>query len=456
MVRLLRWTIALVAALALAGTAYLTREQWLPLLARSKEAAKKEEDHHAHSNPNRVKLTPQARRNLKLQVKSVELKPVHWRTMLVPGAVVDRPGQSDRGVTAPIAGVVTKINTFPSDTVRPGEALFTLRLVSELVENAQAELHKATKEREVNALQLKRLEAGAESGSIAEARLIEARGQQTKVDAKVRSYRQVLQSRGLTPAQIAKAAAGEFVRQVEVVAPPPLGAGQLTLANTSPPGGASTAYEVQDLKTQLGDQVQPGQVLATLANHRLLYIEGRGFKSESSVLSRAAEKGWPVEAEVPEDDPSAWGPLKQTLTIRHLANAVDTSSRTFGFYVPLVNQSRTYSSDGKTFLVWRFRPGQRVRLHVPVEPFKDAIVLPPAAVTRDGPEAYVFRANGDAFDRQPVTILYENRSAVVLASDGSVSPGEFVAMNGAAALNRVLRAQQSAGEGGHEGHGHSH
>ena len=31
-----------------------------------------------------------------------------------------------------------------------------------------------------------------------------------------------------------------------------------------------------------------------------------------------------------------------------------------------------------------------------------ALVLPAAAVVREGPEAYVFRQNGDLFDRRPV------------------------------------------------------
>jgi cobalt-zinc-cadmium efflux system membrane fusion protein len=156
---------------------------------------------------------------------------------------------------------------------------------------------------------------------------------------------------------------------------------------------------------------------------------------------------------MPEDDGSGWPEQKQTLTIHHLANTVGPASRTFGFYVPLVNQSRAYRRGDRTYLLWRYRPGQRVRLHVPVEAFKDAIVLPPAAVARDGAEAYVFRANGAVFDRVAVAVLYEDRRGVVLADDGSVAPGQFVAMSGAAALNRALKAKQG-GEAGHDHHHH--
>jgi hypothetical protein len=199
------------------------------------------------------------------------------------------------------------------------------------------------------------------------------------------------------------------------------------------------------LKVELGQQVQAGQTLCLLANHQGLYIEGRGFRREAPFLEQAAQKGWPVRVEFSEDDSNHWPPLRQEFSIHHLANTVDPASRTFAFYLPLANQSRSYQKDGKTFLVWRFRPGQRVRLHVPVEEFTDAIVLPAGAVVREGPEAYVFRQNGDLFDRRPVRVLHEDRLNVVLANDGSIFPGLYVAQNAAAALNRVLKAQNAGG-----------
>ena len=95
--------------------------------------------------------------------------------------------------------------------------------------------------------------------------------------------------------------------------------------------------------------------------------------------------------------------------------------------------------------MWRFRPGQRVRLHVPVEELKDVFVLPAAAVVREGPEAFVFRQNGDLFDRRSVHVLHEDRRFVVMANDGSVTPGLYLAQSAAASLNRVLKAQAASG-----------
>ena len=123
----------------------------------------------------------------------------------------------------------------------------------------------------------------------------------------------------------------------------------------------------------------------------------------------------------------------------------DSASRTFDFFIPLTNQSRSYEKDGQTFVVWRLRPGQRVRLHVPLEELENVISLPAAALVREGPEAYVFRQNGDLFNRISVHVLHEDRRNVVLANDGSVAPGVYLAQGSAASLNRVLKAQAANG-----------
>jgi cobalt-zinc-cadmium efflux system membrane fusion protein len=220
------------------------------------------------------------------------------------------------------------------------------------------------------------------------------------------------------------------------VAPPAVAA-----SNTD----ADPTYEVQELRVELGTQVQAGQLLAILSDHRLLYVVGHAFKREAPALERAAQNRWPVRIEFAEDEPAGWPPLPESLAIRHLANTIDPESRTFDFFLPLENQSRRYASQGDSFVVWRFRPGQRVRLHVPVEELSDVIVLPAGAVVRDGPEAYVFRQNGNLFKRLPVHVLHEDRLNVVLANDGSVAPGWYLAHNAAASLNRALEAQSASG-----------
>src|SRR5262249_27996564 len=203
------------------------------------------------------------------------------------------------------------------------------------------------------------------------------------------------------------------------------------------------AFEVQELKVELGQQVQAGQTICLLSDHQLLYIEGRGFRQETPLVERAIREAWPVEVEFMEDEDD-WPALKQSFLIRHLANTIDPSSRTFAFYVPLQNQARTYEKDGRSWMHWRYRPGQRVRLNLRVEKFDNVFVLPTDAVVHEGPEAYVFRQNGDLFNRKPVHVLYQDRQRVVIANAFSVPPGLLVAQNGAAQLNPVLKSQSGA------------
>ncbi len=150
-----------------------------------------------------------------------------------------------------------------------------------------------------------------------------------------------------------------------------------------------------------------------------------------------------------KEEGSRWPALEQTFTIRHLANTIDPATRTFAFFLPLSNQSRTFEKDGRTLMLWRFRPGQKVRLHIRAEKFDNVFVLPAEAVAREGPEAYLFRQNGDFFQRKPVRVVYLDRQHVAIANDGSIPSGLFVAHNGATQLNRALQAQGQRPAGFH-------
>lgn len=439
--QILKWSGGVLLVGALVGGGWLARGAWLPLLGLQETAAADddadEHDHHDHGKE-RVRLSPQARANLRLDVQPAR-RQSYWRTLSIPGIIVDRPGVSDRGVTSPIAGVVTNVHAKPGDTVKPGDPLFELRIISEYVQNAQTELFKTAKEMQLAEEQKNRLVESVRSGAVSEARMIEIENQLRRLSTSAQTYRQDLLLRGLTPEQIQSAAEGNFIKQVTLKVP------------------ASTVglFEVQELKSNLGEQVQAGQLLSVLSNHQELYIEGHGFKQEANLLERAAREGWPVQAEFAEDSPGDWPALSARLSIHHLANTVDPVSRTLSFYLPLSNQSRSYDKNGKKFLVWRFRPGQRVRLQVPIEEFRDVFVLPVGGIVREGAETYVFRQNGDFLERIPVRVAHEDRANVAIANDGAISDGLHIARNGAAALNRAIKAQAGGHEHGHD-HGHEH
>ena len=426
------------AIVAVVGAvAILTSEQWLPLVNRKPaEAATAEVALPPVQEPKVLKLSPQARKNLGLVSKPARLQ-TYWKKVQIPGAIIDRPGRSDRGITSSVVGVVTQIHAFPGDTVKPGDRLFTLRLFSEYLQNTQKELFRATRETQLIEEQLKRLRPLAERGGIPKSRIIDQESQLRRQMAVIEAHRQDLLTRGLNPQQIAAVADGRFVSTIDVVTPPPVEIDEKTAviepATFQLVQGTvgELAYEVQELAAELGQQVQAGQLLSTLSNHR-----------GDIVGDRRAPR---IAVEFAEDDPQHWPALEQEFRIRHLANSIDTSSRTFDFFIPLTNQSRTYERDGQSFIVWRFRPGQRVRLHIPVEKLDNVLVLPAGAVVREGPEAYVFRQNGDLFNRIPVQVLHEDRLNIVLANDGSVTPGLYLAQNAAASLNRVLKAQAASG-----------
>jgi cobalt-zinc-cadmium efflux system membrane fusion protein len=429
---------------------------------REPSAASQESDSHDHdhahdalgadeadANASVVRLTPQARKNLGLV--SHPLRPTPFqRTIEIPGVIVDRPGVSDRGVVAPVTGVVTKIHHYPGDTVEPNAPLFAIRLVSESLHASQLEMFKATREIEIATQERARLAEASRSGAISQARLIEIENKIRLLDATVQAYEQDLQARGLPAERIAAAAQGEFVTEITVHAPTEHTAAPRQDSAIDAPaeesGGPAFTFEMHELEVELGEQVTAGEVLCKLADHRSLFIEGRGFKEDMPLVQRAAKNGVEVEVEYEGSVGSEWPELPSKLPIHHVANTVDRESRTFGFYLPLKNQWSDYTQEGKTRLLWRFRPGDRARIHVAVETFENVFVLPREGLVREGPQTYVFRQNGDLFDRRPVHVLYEDRRSVVIANDRSVRPGTPIAHNGAASLNRVLKAQAASGQ----------
>ncbi|MEZ6076114.1 MAG: hypothetical protein R3C56_10725 [Pirellulaceae bacterium] len=58
----------------------------------------------------------------------------------------------------------------------------------------------------------------------------------------------------------------------------------------------------------------------------------------------------------------------------------------------------------------------------------------------------MFRQNGDLFKQLPVHVLHEDRRSVVIANDGVVTSGAYLAQGSAASLNRVLKSQSASGQ----------
>ncbi|HZT79810.1 MAG TPA: hypothetical protein VFA26_06300 [Gemmataceae bacterium] len=443
-------TVALLGgALALAA---LTHDWWYTRLFQRKAEPAGEESAEP-AEPETVRLTEQAQKNLRLVVRPARLQS-YWRTITVPGQVVERPAHSDHGLAARTAGIVRKINAVPGDLVRPGDPLFAINVAGEALQTLQADHFKTHRDLQLNQEQLDRLQKSA--GSVPPAVLIELDQQHRRLEAALKAQDYALTAHGLTPEQVAGIREGKFVTEVVVRAPDHPPGTHATPDGTSLPLGEHR-YEIEELKVNLGDHVTVGQMLCHLACHEALYVEGRGFRNEAPLLARAAQQGWPVRADFDRESAGDWPTAEEGLRIRSLSNTFDPQSQTFPFYLPLTNQYREYKDGDRTRRVWRFRPGERVRLSVPVERFDGVIVLPAEALVREGAETYVFRQNGDVFERRPVHVVWEDRRNVVIANDGSIHPGNAVAHNAAGPLNRALKVQAaSAGGGEEEGHHHDH
>ncbi len=440
--RVRNWIVQILVIAGIGAGVWFSRDAWLPLVRESPGAETDEDRNGSHAEePKVVRLSPQARSNLGLVSKSVSVQ-TYWRKIQIPGVIADQPGSSDRAITAPLEGIVEQVHAYEGDIVHPGGKLFTLRLIGEYLQKTQSDLYKATREIEILNREKMRINNLATSGAIPEKRLIELDQDISRQKVLVEASRQELITRGLNQAQIRQIEAGEFLRIVDVFAPEVSPAEPDAAVDSS---AAADFFEVQNLGIELGQQVATGQLLAVLANHSSLYVRGNAFKKEASNLARAAEQGWPVEIEFTEDTARNWPELDQEFRIRNLANTTDPESRTFDFYIPLTNQSRIYENEGRRFISWRFRPGQRVRIQVPVEQLTNVLTVPSAAIAHEGPEAFVFQQNGDLFRRIPVRVVHQDRTHVVIANDGGLAPGFYIAQGSAASLNRILKSQASAG-----------
>lgn len=432
--------VAVVAGVGIAG--YATRNRWVPFLQQPAPASTTEENTAAPAPAAKVIINEKAQENLGLKAKPLKTQ-IYWKSITVPGMVVDRPGLSDRGIIAPVTGVVTRIAHVPGDTVRPGEVLFTLRLLSETLHQTQTELFKATQD--IALAEATRMRLVESKGAVPESRVIEVENQITRLRVAVKAYRQELQNRGFSPEQIEEVAKGTFVRDVPVVVPSPTldskPAGTQTSASS---GDSPPTFEVQELKVDLGHQVLAGQTLCLLANHQKLAVAGRAFRDETPLLERSVRERWPVHVDFMEES-GDWPPVEQAFYIQHLSNTIDPVNRTFEFRMPLENQSRVVKHEGETQTLWRFRPGQKVRLEVKVERLDNVFVLPSDAVARDGAEAYVFTQNVNTFTRNPVRVLLQDRTQVVIANDESLKPGTYVLQSAGAQLNRLVKAGGASG-----------
>lgn len=393
-----------------------------------------------------LRLTAQARKNLKLRVASAELRDFS-RSISVPGMVVERPGLSTILVTAPLTGVITRIHVLDGEAIEPGRKLFDLRLTHEELVQSQAELLQTAEELDVTAREIRRIEQLAEQGGLAGKQLLERQYERQKLEAVLHSRREALLLHGLSTQQIDSIIkTRRLLPELSVFAPPAVAAAEEAAANTP--------WQVQALKVSPGQHVSAGDTLLTLTNYEELYIQGEAFERDLDSIQRAADANaeltaiWDTESGRPE--------TVTNLKLLYLAPRVDPDSRTLDFFVALPNELRRDARlpAGARFIAWRFRPGERVQLSIPVETWENRLVLPIDAVALDGPEAYVFLPKGDRLERRAVHLEYRDSRWAVIANDGALVVGAPVIVSSAQQLHFALKNQLGGGIDPHAGHQH--
>lgn len=412
----------------------------------AKPKAESAEPDHRCIEAETIQLSTQARANIGVQLTRVALQPFD-RSITVPGMVVERPGWSLLEVTSPMTGVVTRLDCVQGESIEPGQALFELRLTHEDLLQVQTEFLRSLEELDVTGREVARLEKVAAEGAIPGKTILERQYDQQRQEAALRTLRQSLLLHGLNEEQVnAIVKTRTLIQSLTVFAPGKKG--------DPPRAGSPGTLQIRELKAAQGKFVNAGDVLCMLANHEELYIEGQAFERDVPAVNRVAGEGRGVTVTV---EARATDAVKLTgLKILYMDDIIDPQSRTFRFYVTLPNHvlREDKSPQGRRFVYWQFRPGQRIQINLPVERWDNRIVLPVEAVANEGANSYVFEANGDHFDRRPVTVEYNDQTSAVIANDGTLRVGSQVATSAAHQMQLAMKNKAGGGVDPHAGHNH--
>lgn len=445
---------------------------------------------HGSDDSNTLELSAQAQGNIGLTAEFLQPLKLQTfrRSITVPGMVVERPGRTRVEISTPMAAVITHVHAVQGEAVKPGTLLFQMRITAEALVSTQTDLLRTVGELDVETREIARLSKATEAGAISQKTLLERQYAKEKLDVQMNAQKEALRLHGLSERQIEDIAKNKrLLRDLQIIAPGRDGHGddELHLSSTATlpismtKGPAVSADELQhnsravvgrssgDIKetdgtplilqevlVHKGETVAAGTTLAVLADYSELYIQGSAFEQDVELLSQSGERNWKITALFEGSGETVRN--VENLDLVYSASDIDVESRSLSFFVRLPNEiaREMPSPNGQKFLDWKYRPGQRVQVRVPVEEWTDQIVLPVEAIAREGAESFVFQQNGKHFDRVPVHVRYRDSSHAVIASDGSLFPGDIVAQRGAHQMQMALKNKAGGGVDPHAGHNH--
>lgn len=440
--------------LAIGAVAFFTREQWLPYVQPSSTMGDQEvktpvtdahAGHDGHSDSASIELSERGLRNIGF--KPLVIQPRDYsRTLTLPSIVVERPGRSQRHVTAPLTGLVTEIHAVNGEAVGPGEPLFELRLTHEELVAAQTDYLRTQSNLEITNRELARLQ-GLGEGVIAGKRILEQQYEKQKLESALMASEQAMLLHGLNQKQIDEIRrTKQLFQKVTVYSPEHRHDDEVCKG--------PHLFTIQRLGVAEGEQIEVGRELAVLADHCELHVEAIAFEDDADAIRSAAMEDRSITARLLQS--TSADSVVEGLRILYVADQIDPQSRALKVYLRLPNEIAFEKSlpNGKRFLEWRYKPGQRLEVSIPVETWEDQLVVSTTAVVDEGGESYVYRQNGDHFDQVPVHIVHREQESIVIANDGALYPGDVIAGEGAFQMHLALKNKAGGGVDPHAGHNH--
>jgi len=436
-------------------------------------------DHHGGAQ--HIAISQAAAKALNLRIAPIALQDFQ-KQIHIPAVVIEKPGQSGLAVTSPAQGIIRQIYRFPGQALGPGDRLFTLQLTDEGLEGAQLAIVETITRMNVAQQELARMEPLIESGAVVGRRKLELEYELKQLQSERSARAQELRLRGLSQERIDRLIAtrqliGEIDIHLDIVSDQVL-TDEATTGQSQPQ--PEWFYSVEQLDVFPGRAVRKGEELCHIANHHELFLRGEAFEADVPSIHHLENVGWSIAAEFGD----GVGQVRiDDLSVTYVDNHVDPQTQTFPFYMSLPNRVVAENRDaaGRLFRSWQFKPGQRAHLMVPVERLSEQMVVPRQAVVRSGVEAFAFRLGHVSigirsmvrrgvdpqtlqnslnrlseleFEPVPVSVMHQDRNHCVVAGDGSLRPGDLIAMNQAYQLFLAWKLQ-IAGGGGHS-HDHDH
>jgi len=459
---LLRIALFLSLAVAIGLIGYFTGIQNAPSPAPTAETAEDEheDDHgHDHGSGEVVELTDTAFNNLKIAVKSMRGE-TYVSPLTIPGEVVEIPGRSSFTVAAPVGGNIRSVNVDVGQLVHLTDPLFKLDIVDEPVLSAQIDLLDVLGQIDVTQAEINRLSPLAQSGAIAGKAALEFEYTEQKLQNRKDARIQELIARGLTPDQVSQVVEQrKLIKQLDV------------LLSEVPRDAASSeqdpvSFVVETLEIHPGMTIPRGTSLARLADHRYLYIRGEAFEQDVPRLYELEANHVPIKVQFghSHQHEADRNFATRTAEIAYIDNHADETTGTFYFYLRLKNEVAADSLllDQSVTRQWRFKPGQRVHLRLPMDKYEDQFVLPREALVEEGVEKFVFQQlfghvepGMKEFQKVPVEVIHRDTNTVVISRDGDIRLGDTIVVSHAYQLYLEMLSAAGSGDGGAH-HGHSH